>query len=280
MYKAGLGVKADATTVVVLVAAQSRRCALPVVDLRELYLRYGCCMAYVAVERDGIAGIGSAFHIGEGVFLTARHVLDGSQITEIRITDADLFYRSDLYPKREDGSYVITEGSPRMCLASSGQLNLSGGPYFHPDPTVDVAAFRCEGLSKDAHYVPLGYHLDDWIGRGDFELTGALVLGYPPVPFTDAPLLVAARSEVNAVADLRNSKAPVRFLLSAMPRGGFSGGVAISEFGFALGIITESLLSDHKPPELGFFAVTSIECIYDCLDAHKMLPRCQEPPEV
>jgi hypothetical protein len=82
------------------------------------------------------------------------------------------------------------------------------------------------------------------------------------------------------VADLRNTKSPVHFLLSAMPRGGFSGGVAISEFGFALGIITESLLSDNKPPELGFFAATSIECIYECLDAHKILPRCQERPEV
>lgn len=237
-------------------------------------------MAYVAIERDGVAGIGSAFHIGEGIFLTAKHVLDGSHVTEIKVTDERLFYRSDLYPKREDGSYVITPESPRICLDPSGLTKLSGGPYFHPDPTVDVAAFRCDGLAKDAHYVPLGYHLDDWIGRGDFELTNTLVLGYPPIPFTKAPLLVAARSEVNAVADLHNTKAPVRFLLSAMPRGGFSGGVAISEFNIALGIITESLLSDHKPPELGFFAVTSIECIYECLDAHKILPRCQEPPEV
>jgi hypothetical protein len=53
---------------------------------RDLYLRYGCCTAYVAIERDGQAGIGSAFHIGEGVFLTARHVVEGGTITEIRIT--------------------------------------------------------------------------------------------------------------------------------------------------------------------------------------------------
>jgi hypothetical protein len=237
-------------------------------------------MAYVAVERDGTAGIGSAFHIGEGVFLTARHVLDKSRVTEIRITDENLYYKSDLYPKNEDGSYVITPESPRICMDPGGLIKYSSGPYFHPDPTVDVAAFRCEGLAEDAHYVPLGYHLDDWIGRGEFELTRALILGYPPAPFTTSPILVAARSEVNAVADLRHTKSPVHFLLSAMPRSGFSGGVAISEFGFALGIITQSLLSDDKPPELGFFAATSIQCIYECLDEHKILPRCQEPPDL
>jgi hypothetical protein len=244
--------------------------------LRELYWKFGCCMAYVAVERDSMAGIGSAFHIGEGVFLTAKHVLEKSRITEIRITDENLYYYSDLYPKNENGSYTVTPESPRICLDPDGTLKFASGPYFHPDPTVDVAAFRCEGLAEAAHFVPLGYHLDDLIGHADFELTRALILGYPPIPFTSSPILVAVRSEVNAVVDLRSTKSPVHFLLSAMPRGGVSGGVAISEFGFALGIITQSLLSDDKPPELGFFAATSVECIYECLDEHKILPRCQE----
>jgi hypothetical protein len=32
--------------------------------LRELYLRYGCCMAFIAVEKQSAVGIGSAFHVG------------------------------------------------------------------------------------------------------------------------------------------------------------------------------------------------------------------------
>lgn len=236
-------------------------------------------MAYLAIERQGNAKIGSAFHIGEGVFVTARHVVENATITEIGITDERLFYRSELYPKNDNGSYTITKESPRICLDPCGLLKLSAGPYFHSDPTIDVAAFKCDGLAKDAHYIPLGYHLDDWIGRGDFELTQAIVLGYPPIPFTTKPTLVAVRCDVNAVVDLHTTKAPVHFIFSALPRGGFSGGAAISEFGFALGMITQSLLNDDKATELGFFAATSIECIYECLDQHKILPVCQKQDE-
>jgi hypothetical protein len=64
-------------------------------------------MAYLAIERQGNAKIGSAFHIGEGVFVTARHVVENATITEIGITDERLFYRSELYPKNDNGSYTI-----------------------------------------------------------------------------------------------------------------------------------------------------------------------------
>jgi S1-C subfamily serine protease len=84
------------------------------VSLRELYLRYGGCMAYVASERDGIEGIGSAFHIGEGIFVTARHVVEGRRIKEMRVTDGSLLYSSDLYPREPDGSVFIRPDSPSM----------------------------------------------------------------------------------------------------------------------------------------------------------------------
>lgn len=40
-------------------------------------------MAYVAVEKDGEPGIGSAFHVGDGIFVTARHVVEGAIIREM-----------------------------------------------------------------------------------------------------------------------------------------------------------------------------------------------------
>lgn len=53
----------------------------------DLYLKYCAAMAYVAVEKpDGSHGIGSAFHVGEGVFVTARHVVEGNQILEVAST--------------------------------------------------------------------------------------------------------------------------------------------------------------------------------------------------
>lgn len=60
-----------------------------------------------------------------------------------------------------------------------------------------------------------------------------------------------------------------------MPRGGFSGGLVITEDGFALGVVTQSLLMNREETELGFFTVLSVEPIYVCLAHHKLLPVCQ-----
>ena len=56
---------------------------------QELFKRFAGAIAYVAVEgQDGVQGIGSAFHVGEGVFVTARHVVENLKILEVnnRIT--------------------------------------------------------------------------------------------------------------------------------------------------------------------------------------------------
>jgi hypothetical protein len=58
-------------------------------------------------------------------------------------------------------------------------------------------------------------------------------------------------------------------------KGGFSGGVAISEGGQVLGLITESLLAHGQPVELGYLAVITVEPIYVCLADHKLLPLTQ-----
>jgi len=115
------------------------------------------------------------------------------------------------------------------------------------------------------------------VGDGDFELSEALILGYPPIPFTRAPALIAAATTVQAVVDLDlGGKWQMHFLLAGVPRGGFSGGVAISRWGFALGVITQSLLNQVGPTELGYFAATSIEVVWDCLKAANMLPDVQK----
>jgi Trypsin-like peptidase domain len=246
-------------------------------SVQELYLRYGCCMAYIAVERDGDENIGSAFHVGDGVFVTARHVVDGQRIREMRLTDVDLFYKSDLFPKESDGTCQVTKDSHRICDDIRGQVTIIGGPWFHPNPDIDVAAIRVSGMAPGAHCVPLGGHLDDWVGTGQFELSEALVLGYPPIPFTREPVLIAAGCQINAVVDLDiGPRRQMHFILSAVPRGGFSGGLALSEWGFALGVITQSLLTRAGPPELGYFTTTSIEAVYECLSHHHVLPDVQK----
>jgi Trypsin-like peptidase domain len=233
-------------------------------------------MAYVAVEKDGDESVGSAFHVGDGIFVTARHVVDGRRIKEMRVTDANLFYRSDLYPETAAGSYTISPESPRICEDIEGRVEVVGGPWYHSNPAVDIAAVKVSGIAPEAHYVPLGGHLDDWVGNGDFELSEALVLGYPPIPFTPEPVLIAASCHVNAVVDLRiGERQQLHFLLSAVPRGGFSGGLAFSRWGFALGMITQSLLNREGPLELGYFTTTSIEAVYKCLYDNGVLPTVQ-----
>jgi hypothetical protein len=243
---------------------------------RSLFDTYAGAVAFVAVESpDGTAGIGTAFHVGEGVFVTARHVVDGNTIVELATTHGsstdlvgDAAIGARTFRHDSDGTeHPIYDCRPRA-------LSVKDGPFFHKDPTVDVAVFRVESVDPYMPWIPLGGHLDDWVGANDFILSEAIVLGYPPISQTTEPILVAARAEVNASVDLRTAP-HVHFILSATPRGGFSGGPAILEGEAVLGMVTDSLTENYKPSELGFFAVVSVEPIYVCLAAHKMLPLCQ-----
>jgi hypothetical protein len=105
-------------------------------------------------------------------------------------------------------------------------------------------------------------------------LSEAIVLGYPPIPYTLRPELVAVRAEVNAVVEPRDAP-KVHFIISAIPRGGFSGGLAISEYDFTLGVVSRSLLRDQQVEQLGFFSVLSVEPIFECLSWHRLLPEAQ-----
>src|SRR6202022_2117807 len=97
-------------------------------------------VAYVATERaDGSHGIGSAFHVGEGVFVTARHVVEGLRIREVATTE-----RTYIYLTGEEAA------SSRLSIVENGQrrpahlvephvFELDAGPFYHPGDAVDVA---------------------------------------------------------------------------------------------------------------------------------------------
>jgi hypothetical protein len=57
-----------------------------------------------------------------------------------------------------------------------------------------------------------------------------------------------------------------------MARGGLSGSLAMTEFEAALGVTTESLVMDAQPPQLGYFAVLSVEPVLNCLDHYGVMP--------
>lgn len=233
-------------------------------------------MAYVEVE-DTVGGrhLGSAFHVGDGVFVTARHVLEGGAVIGLGTTESAYI---PLQGEEAANAHSLVEMdgvSTPVHIVRPQSLEMDGPPVVAANPLVDVGAFRVTGLDPRTPWFPLGSHLDDWIGESDFVLSDVIVFGYPPIPFARRPTLVAARAQVVAQID-RYDVPHVHFVLSSMPRGGFSGGVAFSEWGFVLGVLTQSLTSDGAPTELGYFAATSVEPIYECLAQRGMLPACQQ----
>jgi hypothetical protein len=236
-------------------------------------------MAYVAVRTSaGVDSIGSAFHVGEGVFVTARHVVENVKIVQVKPTRPlrrPIREEFPDYPDEAAKKFAEIAGQKPTWPVFQSPLTISRGPFYLPDSAIDVAAFATKGLHPATPYVPLGRHLDDWIYRAEFVMSDAVILGYPPIPLTNDPYLIAARAEINAVIQTRYSS-KVHFILSAMARGGFSGGLALSEHEFVLGLVTESLARDHAAAELGFMAVLSVESIYECLAAAKLLPACQK----
>jgi hypothetical protein len=246
---------------------------------RDLYQRYAPALAYIVVETpEGDERIGSAFHVGEGVFVTARHVVDGLKIVKVGNTISQYVPDPDGLVELVDGLVITTtrkaiDNQPRFRFIERGEGRVVSGPFFHPDPGIDVAAIVVAGL--EVPVIRLGSHLDDWLNDEQFILASVIVMGYPPIPFSREPLLVASRAEINTVVDKYVGRHP-HFVISAMARGGFSGGVCLIEWDFALGVITESLVAQGQAPELGFMAVLTVEPIYECLVYHRILPEAQK----
>jgi S1-C subfamily serine protease len=239
--------------------------------LHGLYEVYRPSVAYVDVEdaKTGDRGIGSAFHIGEGVFVTAAHVVRNKHVLELGTTHS--YAVRDPAPRIKDKPYrgcpPLRVKDPRVLLPNDVSADTHG-----PDVALIVVELANEGPPA----LKLGRHLDDWMMSDEMVLHRTLLLGYPPVPLTNNVQLIAVTCEVNArVTDLRTSAHP-HFIISSMARGGFSGGPVLHEAGFVLGLVTESLVRDSRPEEFGFMTVLTVEPIFKLLVALKRLPAIQK----
>ncbi|MDH5829273.1 serine protease [Luteimonas sp. M1R5S18] len=236
---------------------------------RRTFSDYRGAVAYIAsTDNIGAEEIGTAFHVGDGVFVTARHVVEGRDIKEVGFDD-------------DSNIYLRSKQAARSKTLTLPSIGITSGPFFHIDSKTDVACFTLS-ITPDA-FIPLGGHLDDWLGQYELVLYRTLALGYPPIPLSSRPNLFASSGEVNALVELYSGTRHPHFLISSMARGGFSGGpvmVAYNEDnadgGTALlGLVTQSLVRDHSSTETGYFAVLTIEPIYDCLKQHGLLPAFQ-----
>ena len=242
---------------------------------RATFEQYACAVAYLEVQgTNGDIRVGSAFHVGEGVFVTARHVVENANVLKVGSTERSYVPVDDL---DESATSVVLDGvKQRVHEVRNEVMTLKCGPYFHPDDAVDVAVFRVEQVDPLTPAIPLGGHLDDWLGDSDFTLTEAVILGYPPIPKSQRTSLIGTHAEVNTIID-RHDTPHVHFLVSALACSDFSGGpvLSVGEYAYALGMVTSSLASDRDPIAGGYLAAIGVEPLYVCLAEHKMLPDCQ-----
>lgn len=204
---------------------------------------------------NGDLSNGSAFHIGGGWLVTAAHVINSGRIEEVV---------SEQYSEQLTIEKIICHSDERVDLAVL-KTDLDLTHYLTKTTIVNPL----DGFIQTDH-IEIGGHLDDWIGD-ELVLSKVLLMGYPPIPFSNGPVLLAAEGEVNAVVDKYNGPHP-HFIISCMGRGGYSGGPVLSEYGFLLGILTESLVVNGQVEELGYSSAISIEPLLALLHENSIYP--------
>lgn len=217
-------------------------------------MAYRHCMALVEVrDSQGDTAVGAAFHIGDGFYVTARHVADNEITSFIPIGP---FGQPDLRDRPRVNRVLLADDEVDLALLDTGyQPRL---PSYAP--------------GRDRHHeseIPIGGHLDDWLDEG-MTLFEVILMGFPPVPQARSPVLIATAGHINAVVDTYAGPHP-HFIVSAIPRGGYSGGPVIYQ-DFLIGVVTDSLVEDGAPAELGYAAAISVEPLWNLLHANGIYP--------
>jgi S1-C subfamily serine protease len=231
-------------------------------EIRRLYDKYKACVVRIAVRTpNGELMNGAGFHIGNGVIVTAKHVLEENEII-------------GLHPHQYAARKVNVD---EVVLAPEHNIDLAFmRTNFNLEHYLTKAIFmgtRGRDRKRNADktdFIPVGGHLDDWIGD-EFVLSRVLALGFPRVPFTTEPVLLAYAGEVIGIVDAIDGTHPY-FLLSPVARGGFSGGPVISEWDFLLGVVTHAYVEGDKPIETGFSSCVTVEPLLNLLALHGVRP--------
>lgn len=215
-------------------------------------------IAIETVNFNGDNGIGTGFHVGNGIVVTARHVVEGMQSVKIVASNAE-------------GGKIHQTIFAKNPLADIALLK-TGLDYSHYLEKVHIHGMEYQ---KTDHLI-LGVEWDDFTDES-LVLNDVIVMGFPPIP-TAFPTLVAIRAQVNAIIDqypLSGKHPPPNYVLSGIPRGGFSGAPMVVEAGensFVLGVVTTALVNNHSFPETGFMAAVTIESVLQALHENELYP--------
>lgn len=123
----------------------------------------GCVAFLETSDARGNVSLGTCFHAGDGVFVTARHVVEGRTITSMGFDDFGV-------------TQELLQDPRHWGPKPHGTVSVLSGPHFHPDPTIDVSCFKADPYPTS--HIHLGGHLDDLMGQYEFVLHRTLVLGY------------------------------------------------------------------------------------------------------
>lgn len=234
----------------------------------ELVYRYRPSMVKICVLTEkGDHEIGAGFHIGDGYIATARHVVDKKKSIKVL-------------------AERVARGTSREKDAPEGQPIEVQQVFMLADEKVDVAVLKTDFTLCDLRYFPVVdeqggvYEMPDHVPiakacdaiiRGSHPaLQTVMVLGYPPIPRCPEPVMVSVKADINAVID-RWDTPFVHWIVSSIPRGGFSGGPVIDQLGRAIGVFTDSLNSSENV-ESGFSAAISIDPLLQILFDHNIYP--------
>ncbi|GIU35999.1 serine protease [Shewanella schlegeliana] len=217
--------------------------------MQKLYRECRRSIAYVTVSTsNGDESIGTAFHIGQGYFVTAKHVIQNNKIIEVGITQPQL---------RTQDAHAL----PLSEIERPLSLKVISEPIFAEVEADDVAIFQVE-LQERLPSIKLNSTHDIYQSEDLALLSKVLCIGYPPIPLTVHPFQVAVDATVSALINIRGSEY-LSYIVSATARGGFSGGPIINDDGKAIGLVTESLVRDSNAVETGFMACLSITAAAD-----------------
>lgn len=215
-------------------------------------------LAIETLDAKGDYGIGTGFHVGDGYVITARHVVEGMRRLKL----------VSRYANRGAIHDIVLSSIPLADVALlRTDLDFS---HYREKAHIHGMTFR-----KTDH-LALGVEWDDFADES-LVLHDVIVTGFPPIP-TAQPTVVAIRAQVNAIVDqypIGGEHPPPSYVLSGIPRGGFSGAPMVVEAGddsFVLGVVTSALVSNHGLPETGFMAAVTIESVLQILHENGVYP--------